>query len=204
MTKRIGLYGGGFDPPHVAHLALARQALDELRLDELRWLPTGHPYHKDRQASPAEDRAAMVALAIEGEPRFRLDRTDLERAGPTYTLDTVKLLQGDAAPAPGGDHWYLLIGQDQYARFDTWHGWRELLQRVTLAVAGRAGDEVAPPPALLAVPHDMVALHLPAMAVSASDVRARVSAGEPIDGLVPAPVARYIARRRLYAGVPRS
>ena len=92
-SRRIGLFGGSFDPVHVAHLALARQALDELRLDELRWIPVGHAWQKARAMTPAAHREAMLKLAIAGEPRFVLDRREIERPGPSYTVDTVRELQ---------------------------------------------------------------------------------------------------------------
>lgn len=89
---RIGLFGGSFDPVHNAHLALAHAALRDAALDEVRWIPAGQPWQKTRQLAAAAHREAMVALAIEGEPRFVLDRIELQRAGPSYTLDTVRAL----------------------------------------------------------------------------------------------------------------
>jgi nicotinate-nucleotide adenylyltransferase len=148
--------------------------------------------------APMAHREAMVALAIEGEPRFTLSRIETRRAGPSYTVDTMREIE---ALRPG-TRWHLLIGADQYAGFHTWHGWQELLGLVTLAVAGRgaipASDHVDP--AALRVPHETVSL--PTMAVSSTDIRARLSRGEPIDGLAPAAVARYIARHHLYRDNP--
>lgn len=142
--------------------------------------------------TPAEDREAMVRLAIEGEPRFVLDRIELERAGPSYTLDTVQAL----AQREPGTHWLLLIGADQYANLHTWRGWRELLARVTLAVAPRPGVPAEPDPAVAAHPHRMVPL--PPMELSATEIRRRAAAGEPLTELVPPEVARYIESRHLY------
>lgn len=195
---RIGLFGGTFDPVHRAHLALARQARDALALDELRWLPAGQPWQKSRRIAPAADREAMLRLAIDGEPGFVVDRREIERAGPSYTLDTVRELQAERP----GRQWLLLIGEDQYAGLHTWHGWRELLSRVTLAVACRPGaapaaDDEVRRAARVEVP-------LPPMAVSSTEVRRRVAAGEPITDLVPPEVARYIDSHRLYAAVPGS
>lgn len=190
---RIGLFGGSFDPVHLAHVALARVALQALALDELRWLPVGQAWQKARRLTAAAHRCAMVELAIAGEPRFAIERCELERDGPTYTIDTLRALQGRERA-----DWFLVIGQDQYARLDTWRDWRELLQRVTLAVAGRAGVAPAPPPALAALPHRVVALPLPAMPLSSSSIRERAARGEALDACVPPAVARYIAQHRLY------
>jgi len=193
--KRIGILGGSFDPPHDAHLALARSALEHLSLDEVRWVPAGLQWQKTRQPAPAQDRRAMVALAIEGEPRFVLDDRELRRAGPSYTVDTLRELQA-GEPA----EWFLILGQDQYANLPTWHDWRELLSRATLAVASRNGIVPMPGAALAAVPHRVAALPMPRMDVSATDIRARAAAGQPIDAMVPAAVARYIDLHRLYRG----
>lgn len=201
MTERVGIFGGSFDPVHNAHLALARCARAELGLDEVLWVPAGQPWQKHRAMTEAVHREAMVRLAIDGEPVFTLSRIELERAGPSYTVDTVRALHA----ARPGVQWYLVIGQDQHAGFHTWNGWREVLDLVTLAVAGRAtdADEASrnPDPRLkqvTQVPYDAVSM--PAMAVSSTDIRERVLQGLPIDALVPPQVARYIELHGLYRG----
>jgi len=197
MTCRIGLYGGSFDPPHNAHLALARQARDQLALDELRLVPAGDPWQKTgRLVAPAAERAAMLKLATAAEPRMVVDECELQRPGPTYTLDTVLALQ--SRPGMEGAEWFLVMGQDQYARLHTWHRWQALLGLVTLAVAGRAGELPQPSAALAALPHRWVALDLPPMALSATNVRERLARGESIENMVPAAVAGYIAQAHLY------
>lgn len=193
--RRIGIFGGSFDPVHNAHLALARVALEALQLDELRWVPAGLQWQKTRAMAPAHHRLAMVHLATAGEPRFVVDTCEIDRAGPSYTIDTVQAMQA-AHRQPA--EWLLVIGQDQYERLHTWHQWRELLQCVTLAVAGRGGTGPTAGAALAAVPHRIVTLPLPPMPVSATEIRARIAGGRPIDALVPLPVARYIAQHRLY------
>ena len=195
--RRIGIFGGSFDPVHNAHVALARLALAELALDELRWVPAGQPWQKARPLTPAVHREAMVALAIAGIPRFALERCELERSGPSYTLDTVRTLQAAEPDAA----WFLVIGQDQYAGFHGWHGWQELLTRVTLAIANRPDASPAADPQVLQVPH--AAVSLPMMEVSSTDIRERLAAGEPIDDLVPPAVARYIDLYHLYPRAPQ-
>jgi nicotinate-nucleotide adenylyltransferase len=189
---RVGLFGGSFDPVHNAHLALARTALAQLRLDELRWIPVGHPWQKVRRLASAADREEMVRLAIAGEPRFVLDRSELRRRGVSYTLDTVRELVA-ASPA---DERVLILGQDQYASLHTWRDWRELLGLVTLAIANRPGAVLTVNPQIARLAHQTVLL--PMMEVSSTEVRRRVAAGESIADLVPEAVAGYIEQRRLY------
>ena len=192
--NRIGIFGGSFDPVHCAHVALARVALDELALDELCWVPAGEPWQKLRTLAPAADRLAMLRLAIADEPRFTVSRCEIERAGPSYTLDTVREMQA----ARPGRHWFLVIGQDQYTSLHTWHEWRSLLGLVTLAVASRPGAPLLPDAQLRQFEPAVVAL--PMMEVSSTDIRARIAQAQGIDDLVPPEVARYIDQHRLYQG----
>ena len=198
--RRVGLFGGSFDPVHDAHLALARSALATLGLDEVLWIPAGQAWQKGGSATPATDRAAMVEIAIAGEARFRVERCEIERAGPSYSIDTVLELRQREAQT----QWWLILGQDQLARLPTWHRWCELVALVRIAVAARAGEAVRAPAELAAAGASLCEIPLPAMAVSATDIRARVAAGQPIASLVPAAVAGYIARHGLYGPPPRS
>ena len=190
--SRTGLFGGSFDPVHDAHVALATTALEQLKLDEVRWIPVGQPWQKTRQLADAADREAMVRLAIAGEPRFVLDRSELRRRGPSFTLDTVR----EMAAAEPDTEWFLILGQDQYASLHTWRDWRELLGLVTLAIANRPGAALAVNTQIARAEHQ--AMLLPMMDVSSTEVRRRVAEGESIAGLVPEAVARYIAQHRLY------
>jgi nicotinate-nucleotide adenylyltransferase len=190
--RRIGLFGGTFDPVHNAHVALACIALDTLALDELRWIPAGAPWQKTRLITPAEHRIAMLQLAMAGEPRFVLERCELERTGPSYTIDTVRELQQRQPDA----QWFLIVGQDQLANLPTWHGWQALLSLVTLAVAARPG--AAQPADAQAQGHAYHVLPLPSMDIASSDIRERVARGESIAHCVPPAVARYIDQHALY------
>ncbi len=197
-ARRVGLFGGSFDPVHNAHLALARAALAELRLDEVRWVPAGQPWQKARALTDAVHREAMLRLALAGEPRFVLDRIEIERPGPSYTLDTVREL----AAARPGTQWFLIIGHDQYAGLHTWNGWRQLLEMVTLAVANRPGELREVHEAVRRARHRVVPL--PMQDISATQVRERVAAGQDIAALVPPQVASYIDSHGLYRAVPGS
>ncbi len=190
--RRVGLFGGSFDPVHSAHVALARLALTQLGLDEVRWIPAGQPWQKTRKLTAASDREAMVRLAIAGEPRFVLDRIELRRPGVSYTLDTVRELSA----AEPGIEWVLILGQDQYATLHTWRDWRELLAKVTLAVANRPDVKLAVNPQVVVEPHH--SLTLPMMDISSTELRRRIAAGESIAGLVPDTVASYIEQHGLY------
>ena len=195
---RIGVFGGSFDPVHRAHVALAQSALGALHLDQVRWVPAGNPWQKTRAITAAEDRVALVQAAIAAEPRFVLDRIEVDRSGPSYTLDTIRELQA----AHPGVQWVLLIGQDQYSGLHTWRDWQMLLALVELAVANRPGDLRQPHPDVQAFPHGMVPL--PMLDISSTDIRTRVAAGLDISHLVPPGVARYIETHGLYRSPVRS
>jgi nicotinate-nucleotide adenylyltransferase len=213
---RIGLFGGSFDPVHQAHLALARVAASSLKLTELRWVPVGHAWQKSRALIPAAQRVAMLQAALQSDPIDAagadaasrvvsvVDDCEVRREGPSYTIDTLTELR---AARPDAEL-FLIIGQDQYAGLHTWQRWQEIVQLATLAVAARAGQPVVPSAELARVPHRVLPVPLPAMAVSSTDIRARLAQGATAASLVPvllpATVASYIDSHHLYAeGTPR-
>jgi nicotinate-nucleotide adenylyltransferase len=196
MSKRVGIFGGTFDPIHNAHMALAHAALKALALHEVLFIPAGQPWQKQNHVSPALHRVAMTALAIEGDQHFVLDRREVDRTGASYTLDTVRALSAEHPK----NEWVLMIGADQYAALHTWRDWQTLLGLVTLAVANRPntgpGLPQQPDPAVQRFPHK--AVPLPMLDISSTDIRRRVKSGADISALVPPPVARYIETNHLY------
>jgi nicotinate-nucleotide adenylyltransferase len=194
--RRLGVFGGAFDPPHLAHVALARVAIEQLELDALSVIPTGHAWHKTRTLSPAEHRLNMARLAFSSDSKVFVDDRETRRVGPTYTIDTLNALK---AEKPLVDL-FLIIGADQARSLTTWHRWQEVAQSATICVAGRENSslpdgEFAP---LNALKGGFLRLNMPLNPVSATVIRARVAQHEPIAALVGEPVARYIAQHHLY------
>lgn len=196
--RRIGLLGGSFDPIHNAHLELARSACTELALDAVWLIPAGQPWQRDPLAASAQQRWDMVNLAIAGLPGLRACDIELRRAGPSYTIDTVRELR---ATHPDTAFTFIL-GADQLGNLPTWNGWREIVAQVDLAAARRPGYADTAPPELLAElaahGHRLHRLSMPEIDLSATRVRERVAQGQPLDTLVPAAVAHYIAQHHLY------
>jgi nicotinate-nucleotide adenylyltransferase len=187
------MFGGAFDPPHHAHVALARAAIAQLGLDRLFVLPTGRAWHKDRALGPAQHRLAMTRLAFVEVPQAEVDDRELRRPGPTYSVDTLRELHAEHPQA----QLVLLMGEDQAAGFTRWQAWPEIARLAVLCVAGRgAGEGVA---ALRALPGVRVeTLQMPQMPDSATEIRARLAAGQDIADLVAPAVARYIETHHLY------
>lgn len=190
------MFGGAFDPPHVAHAALVRAAIAQLRLDRLHVLPTGDAWHKRRTLTPAPHRLAMARLAFDGIPGAVVDDRELRRSGATYSIDTLRELQ---AEHPGA-RLHLVIGEDQAAGFAGWRDWQDIARRAVVCVAGRDGPQADGIAALRALPGVQVEpLALPRMDVSATAIRARLAARQDVSPLVDPAVASYIARNNLYA-----
>ncbi len=199
-ARRIGLFGGAFDPPHHGHVALARCAVEQLKLDSLQILPTGHAWHKTRALTEATHRVAMAQLAFASVPQAVVDPQETERAGPTYTLDTLQALQAQHS----GAEFFLLLGADQASSFDRWHGWQTLAENAIICVAQRGLSTLAPAgfDIKTALKERFTPLTMPTVAVSATEIRQRVAQYLAIDHLVPEPVARYIAHHGLYQSHP--
>lgn len=197
---RVGVFGGAFDPPHNAHVALVQAALAQLDLAELRIFPTGQAWHKDRALSAAEDRLAMARLAFEGIARVVVDAREILRPGPTYTLDTLRELQQEQPSAQP----VLIVGADQALSLPRWHGWEEIFSIAIISVANReaatGGSGRFDPSVLPSLPPGarFEPLDLQPMDTSATDIRARAVRAVGLDGLVPPAVARYIDKHHLY------
>jgi nicotinate-nucleotide adenylyltransferase len=194
------MFGGSFDPPHRAHVALAQAAVTQLQLDSLLVIPTGLAWYKERALSAAEHRLAMSRLAFDGLERVQVDTREIQRPGPSFTIDTLEALQ---AENPGAQL-YLIIGKDQFAALTTWHRWQDLVQIAIICIADRtdpAGAEAGFDPQIQ-LPQPLMHLQLPLMPDSATDIRRQITSGaatpQGLARLVPEPVARYIERHRLY------
>ncbi|HEY8452257.1 MAG: nicotinate-nucleotide adenylyltransferase [Micromonosporaceae bacterium] len=189
--RRIGVMGGTFDPIHHGHLVAANEVADRFALDEVVFVPAGQPWQKG-EVSPAEDRYLMTVIATASNPRFTVSRVDIDRPGPTYTIDTLRDLRrqyGEAAQL------YFITGADALQRILTWKDADELFRLARFVGVTRPGFTLSD----AHLPADSVTLvDVPAMAISSSDCRQRVAAGKPIWYLVPDGVVQYILKRHLY------
>lgn len=201
--QRIGVFGGAFDPPHNAHVALAQAAIAQLDLCELHVIPTGVAWHKARALTLPVHRLAMARLAFEGVPRAVIDPRELERAGPTFTIDTLETLQQENPTA----ELHLIMGADQFAAFQQWHRWEAILDIAIICVAERANNTRASGlfESFLARKSRFRSLQMPVSPISATQVRQAVQSeltalSGPLDlsRLVPPTVARYISDQALY------
>lgn len=195
----LGLFGGRFDPPHRAHLAMAQAAADQLGLEEVRWLVTGKPVHKPAQAS-ARDRLCMTGLALEelGDTRMRLDDREVrgaELGHPSATYRTIEDIQHEM----GGRPLVWILGQDQFSHFTSWQHWDWLIRNMALAVCARPGaDECAEQAQLRAQGATILQVHAAPDEASSTWARQAIRAGVLPHGLLPQSVADYIAEHGLY------
>jgi nicotinate-nucleotide adenylyltransferase len=190
---RLGVMGGTFDPIHHGHLVAASEVAHAFSLDEVVFVPTGQPEDKVG-ASPAEDRYLMTVIATASNPRFSVSRVDIDRPGPTYTIDTLRELH---AARPDAGQLYFITGADALARIMSWRNVDELFSLAHFVGCTRPGHRLT----VTGLPEGKVSLiEIPALTISSSDCRARVAKGEPIWYLVPDGIVQYIAKRGLYSG----
>ncbi len=199
----LGVLGGTFDPIHIAHLALAEEARDALGLDQVLFIPAGQPPHKPGQAiTSGEERLAMVRLAIADNPAFAVSRMELDRDGPSYTVDTLLALRAERVAAGASPDIVFIVSSEAFAGFGTWHEPRRVLELATIAVAPRDGSPDATRAAVVREfpEHSdrIVFLDGPRLRVSASDLRDRAAVGRSLRYLVPDAVAAHIEDHALY------
>jgi nicotinate-nucleotide adenylyltransferase len=192
-VRRVGIMGGTFDPIHHGHLVAASEVANRFALDEVVFVPTGQPWQKgDVQVSPAEDRYLMTVIATASNPRFHVSRVDIDRAGPTYTVDTLRDLRavyGEEAEL------FFITGADALEKILSWKDATDMFELAHFIGVTRPGFTLSD----AHLPADTVSLvPVPAMTISSTDCRARVAARKPVWYLVPDGVVQYIAKRRLY------
>jgi nicotinate-nucleotide adenylyltransferase len=193
---RIGILGGTFDPPHIAHLILAEQAREQVALDEVWFIPAGDPWRKaSRDVTPAAHRLAMTRLAIEGVQGFVVDDCEIRRDGPTYTVDTLQELRDRIDE---NDELFLLLGEDALADVPNWHEPERLADHAYIVVAPREGAHG--PETLPFDPMRVVRIEMPFVDVSSTDLRQRARLGRSLRFFVPGAVLSYIEEHGLYQG----
>jgi nicotinate-nucleotide adenylyltransferase len=199
-ARRIGLFGGTFDPPHFGHLALAEWARVTLGLERVWFVPAGEPPHKRRaMRSPVRHRVAMTRLAVRGNAAFAVSTLESARPGPSYTADTVRAFAAEHPRA----RLHLLMGADMFATFDTWREPGDIARRAVLVVALRPGVRAPRSSRWARAGRGVVWLTNPGLDVSSSALRVRAARGLGLRYLVPDAVARYAARHGLYGGTRR-
>jgi len=201
--RRVGILGGTFDPVHYGHLVIAEEVREALALDRVLFVPAAIPPHKlGLSITAAQDRAAMVELAVAGNAAFRVSRVELEREGPSYTADTLAALADDAARQKVARELYFILSTEALAALPTWHDPARILSLCNLAVVPRPGTPMPSAPELEerfgAAAGRIFPVQTVPLAHSASAVRARVAAGQSIRYLVPPAVEQYIRDHRLY------
>ncbi|GAB3159455.1 nicotinate-nucleotide adenylyltransferase [Micromonospora sonneratiae] len=191
--RRVGIMGGTFDPIHQGHLVAASEVADRFELDEVVFVPTGQPWQKaDEPVSSAEDRYLMTVIATASNPRFQVSRADIDRGGPTYTVDTLRDLRALYGPKV---ELFFITGADALEKILSWKDLDQMFELAHFIGVTRPGFELSD----AHLPADTVSLvQVPAMAISSTDCRRRVAAGEPVWYLVPDGVVQYIAKRGLY------
>jgi nicotinate-nucleotide adenylyltransferase len=194
--RRLGVMGGTFDPIHNGHLAAAREVARRLGLDEVVFIPAGHPWQKqDRDITDVEHRFRMVVIATQDEPGMSVSRIDIEREGPTYSVDTLR----DLRAAHPHAELFFITGADALAGLPTWRDPQEVVSLAHLVGVTRPGYDLEAARLQAGLPEGVVTLlEIPGVEVSASECRERASSGESLDGLVPEAVANHIRDHGLY------
>jgi nicotinate-nucleotide adenylyltransferase len=192
-VRRVGIMGGTFDPIHHGHLVAASEVADNFALDEVVFVPTGNPWQKDAGAvSPAEDRYLMTVIATASNPRFHVSRVDIDRDGPTYTVDTLRDIRARYGPKT---QLFFITGADALQRILSWKDTDQMFELAHFVAVTRPGFALSDDH----LPDDAISMiQVPAMAISSTDCRTRVAAGKPVWYLVPDGVVQYIAKRHLY------
>jgi nicotinate-nucleotide adenylyltransferase len=195
--KRLGVMGGTFDPIHHGHLLTAEEARWQFELDEVVFIPTGQPWMKsDREVSPAEDRYLMVVIATSSNPKFSVSRLEIEREGPTYTVETLRTLREGHA---GDVELFFITGADAMLEIFQWKESEETLSLAHFIAATRPGYDLSTlEEGALSEDPRVTIMTIPALAISSSDIRDRVNKGRPIRYLVPEGVQTYIEKAGLY------
>jgi nicotinate-nucleotide adenylyltransferase len=196
----VGVMGGTFDPIHLGHLVAAEEARLRFGLERVVFMPAGEPPHKrDYEVTPAEHRYAMVALAVAGNPHFEASRLEIERPGPSYTVDTMRFFREQLGPRAG---LYFITGADAMLEVLTWHQPEEIARLCEFIAVARPGYDTARLAGALRPEmwQRVRVLDIPGVAVSSSDLRARAARDEALRYLTPPAVAHYIAVHHLYAG----
>lgn len=192
---RIGLLGGSFDPVHKAHLSLAHAALTALKLDQVQLIPAGQPWQRAPLGASPEHRLEMLKLAIRHTAAFEINPIEIHRIGPTYTIETLQALD------PAHEYFWIL-GADQLTNFCTWHRWKEIVERVHLAVAQRPGSTLIAPVALeqWLSTHQRTLIDIPfqPLDVSATAIRQRIAHKQSAQDLLPEVIEQYILEHGLY------
>ncbi|MEI7714624.1 MAG: nicotinate-nucleotide adenylyltransferase [Mycobacterium sp.] len=196
--RRLGVMGGTFDPIHYGHLVAGSEVADLFELDEVVFVPSGQPAQKTRPVTAAEDRYLMTVIATASNPRFSVSRVDIDRAGPTYTRDTLRDLH---ATYPDSQLFFI-TGADALASILTWQGWDELFELASFVGVSRPGYELRRDhvtEVLGELSDDALTLvEIPALAISSTDCRRRAEEGRPLWYLMPDGVVQYVSKRRLY------
>lgn len=197
--RRVGVMGGTFDPIHHGHLVAASEVQSWFDLDEVVFVPTGEPWQKSgREVTSAEHRYLMTVIATASNPRFTVSRVDIDRAGPTYTIDTLRDL---TAAMPDADLFFI-TGADALTEIFTWRDVAELFSLAHFVGCTRPGYEMDQD-SLEGIPGDrLTILEIPALTISSTDCRDRTAIGEPVWYLVPDGVVQYLAKHKLYQGSP--